>query len=66
MAKILICYLVRHSGHHSAAKALEHALRKADPTVETLCVDLLAYTHPRWSAIIERTYMVTIRRTPEV
>lgn len=66
MARILICYLVQNSGHHSAARAIEAALKKADPTVETLCVDLLAYSHPRWSAVFQRTYMVTIRRTPEV
>jgi len=66
VARILICYLVRHSGHHSAACAVESALHKLDPTVETLCVDLLEYSHPKWSAILQKTYMVTIRRTPEV
>jgi len=66
MSRILICYLVRNSGHHSAARNVEAALHKLDPSVETMCVDLLAYTHPRWSAIIQKTYMVTIRRTPEV
>lgn len=66
MHKILICYLVQNSGHHSAARAIEAALRKLDGSLETLCVDLLAYTHPRWSAIIQKTYMGTLRRTPEV
>lgn len=66
MSRILICYLVRNSGHHSAARAIEAALHKVDPAVETLCVDLLEYTHPRWSAIIQKTYMSTIRRTPEL
>ncbi len=66
MAKILIGYLVRNSGHHSAARAIELALHKLDPSVQTLCVDLLEYSHPKWSAIIQKTYMVTIRQTPEV
>ncbi len=66
MPKILICYLVQNSGHHSAARAIETALHKLNPNIETLCVDLLAYTHPKWSALIQRTYMVTIRRTPDV
>lgn len=66
MARILICYLVRNSGHHSAARALEAALLKQDPTLETMCVDLLEYTHPKWSLVIQKFYMVTIRRTPEV
>lgn len=66
MPKILICYLARNSGHHSAARAIESALKKANPSIETLCVDLLAYTHPHWSTLIEKMYMTTIRRTPEV
>ncbi len=66
MARILLCYLVRNSGHHAAARAIEAELHRLHPRVETLCVDLLAYTHPRWSAVIQRTYMTTIRRTPDV
>lgn len=66
MAKVLICYLVRNSGHHSAARAIEAALKELEPSIETLVVDLLEYTHPRWSAVVQKTYMVTIRRTPEV
>ncbi|MFH0879275.1 MAG: glycosyltransferase [Lentisphaerota bacterium] len=66
MARILICYLVRNSGHHSAARALEEALHKVDPSVETMCIDLLEYSHPKWSLVIQKFYMVTIRRTPEV
>ncbi len=64
--RVLIAYLVRNSGHHSAARAIEYALHQMDADVQTLCVDLLAYTHPRWSKIIQKTYMGTIRRTPEV
>ena len=66
MPRVLICYLVRNSGHHSAARTLESALHKLDSSIETLCVDLLEYTHPRWSAVVQKMYMVTIRRTPEV
>jgi len=64
--KILICYLVHLSGHHSAALAIERALTRLDPHIETLVVDLLAYTHPQWAAIIQNTYLGTIRRTPDV
>jgi len=55
-----------HTGHHSAARALEYAFKQVNPEIETLCVDLLAYSHPKWSTIISKTYMGTIRRTPEV
>jgi len=58
--------MVQNSGHHAAARALEAALKMLDPGVQTLCVDLLRYTHPYWAAVIEKTYMITIRRTPEV
>lgn len=66
MARVLICYLGQNSGHHSAARSLEAALKQLDPTIETLIVDLFAYTAPRASVILEKLYMVTIRRTPEV
>ncbi|NCC51937.1 MAG: hypothetical protein EOM20_12070 [Spartobacteria bacterium] len=66
MRRILISYMGHHTGHHSAARALEYAFKQVNPSIETMCVDLLAYTHPRWSSIIQKTYMSTIRRTPEV
>jgi processive 1,2-diacylglycerol beta-glucosyltransferase len=65
-AKILIFYLVKHSGHHMAAKAIETALHKLDPSVHTICADFLAYSHPKIGALIQKTYMGTIRTTPEL
>jgi len=66
MSRVLILYIVQNSGHYAAARYLDAALRKRDGDVETLCVDLLKHTHPGWEKIIERMYMVTIRRTPEL
>ncbi|VGO18142.1 MGDG synthase family glycosyltransferase [Pontiella sulfatireligans] len=66
MTRVLILYIVRNSGHHTAARYLETAFRKQCPDVETRCVDLLAHLHPKWGKIIERMYMTTIRRTPEL
>ncbi|MBN1676443.1 MAG: hypothetical protein JXR37_35690 [Kiritimatiellae bacterium] len=66
MARVLISYLIPHSGHHAAALAVESALRRTAPSVETMVVDPLQYTRPYWSAIIEKTYMIVLRRTPEV
>ena len=63
---ILICYLVRNSGHHAAARAIEAEIRKQNPLAETRCLDLLETTHPTWSAIVQNAYMSTIRRTPEL
>lgn len=64
--RILICYLVRHSGHHAAARAIEAEIRRLNPLADTRCLDLLETTHPTWSAIVQYAYMSTIRRTPEL
>ena len=64
--RILICYLVRNSGHHAAARAIEAQIRKLNPLAETRCLDLLETTHPTWSSIVQYAYMSTIRRTPEL
>lgn len=66
MKRILILYIVQNSGHHAAARCLEAAFKKQAPDVETLCVDLLKHTHPRWEQLIRRMYMTTVRRTPEL
>ena len=64
--RILICYLVRNSGHHAAARAIEAQIKKLNPMAETRCLDLLETTHPTWSAVVQYVYMSTIRRTPEL
>lgn len=64
--RILICYLVRNSGHHAAARAIEVQIKKLSPHAETRCLDLLETTHPTWSAVVQYAYMSTIRRTPEL
>ena len=64
--RILICYLVRNSGHHAAARAIEAQIRRLNPLAETRCLDLLETTHPFWSYVVQHAYMSTIRRTPEL
>ena len=64
--RILICYLVRNSGHHAAARAIEAEIRRQNPLAETRCLDLLETTHPTWSSVVQYVYMSTIRRTPEL
>jgi len=66
MSRILILYIVRHSGHHAAARCLEETFIRRGAEMQTRCIDLLQYTHPKWARIIERMYMTTIRRTPEL
>ncbi|MBM4142097.1 MAG: hypothetical protein FJ225_00670 [Lentisphaerae bacterium] len=66
MKRVLILYAVQNSGHHAAARCLERAFRAHGPDIAPLCIDLLQHTHPRWNRIVERMYMTTIRRTPEL
>jgi len=65
-ARVLILYIVQNSGHHAAARNLEAAFHRQIPGVETRCVDLLKHTHPKWDRIVQRLYMGTVRRTPEL
>ena len=64
--RILICYLVRNSGHHAAARAIQAEIRRQNPLADIRCLDLLETTHPVWSSIVQYAYMSTIRRTPEL
>ena len=66
MTRVLILYIVENSGHHVAARYLAAAFGRQGLNVETRCVDLLKHTHPKWERIIQRMYMSTIRRTPEL
>jgi len=58
--------MIRNSGHHTAARAVEQAARILDPRVETLCMDPLEYMHPRLNAAIMTNIMFILKRTPEL
>lgn len=66
MRRIMILYIGSNSGHHTAARAIEAAMHRVNPGVQTTCMDLLAHSHPRWNVVVTRTYLGIIRRTPEV
>ncbi len=66
MARVLILYLMSNSGHHSAARALEAAFRELDPRGSVQTLDLLRHMHPAWSAVIQKTYLGVVRRTPDL
>jgi processive 1,2-diacylglycerol beta-glucosyltransferase len=65
-ARVLILYIMQDSGHHAAARYLEAALQTQMPGAQTRCIDLLKHTHPKWERIVQRMYMGTVRRTPEL
>lgn len=64
--KILLMYITLNSGHHRASIAIEHALKKISPSVETLNINAFRYTNPILERVINRTYMGVIRNKPEV
>ncbi|MFH1478473.1 MAG: glycosyltransferase [Candidatus Omnitrophota bacterium] len=64
--KILLGYITLNSGHHRASLAIEEALKKLSPKVETLNINAFGYTNPVLEKIINKTYMTVIKRRPEV
>jgi len=66
MARILLFYMMRNSGHHTAARAVEQAARLLDPRVETLCMDPLEYMHPHLNSAVISNIMFVLKRTPEL
>lgn len=64
--KILLMYITENSGHYRASKAVENALKKIGPTIETLNINGFAYTNPIMEKVINRTYMSVIKNKPEV
>jgi len=59
-------YITLNSGHHRASLAIENALKKLSPSVETLNINAFAYTNPILEKVINRTYMGVIKNKPEV
>ena len=59
-------YITLNSGHHRASLAVESALRKISPSVETLNINAFKYTNPILEKIINKTYMSVIKNKPEV
>jgi processive 1,2-diacylglycerol beta-glucosyltransferase len=64
--RVMLCYLTEGSGHHSAALALEQAMRRADAHVETMSLDPFAYANPILAKVVLKTYMSVIKTTPEI
>ncbi len=59
-------YISPRSGHHSAALAIDKALRQIDPNTITCLVNSFQYTNPILEKIISKTYLGVIQTTPEV
>jgi processive 1,2-diacylglycerol beta-glucosyltransferase len=64
--RIILLYITEVSGHHSAALAIEKALRILQPDAEILSINAFNYTNPISEKIVNRLYMGIIKRTPQV
>lgn len=64
--RILLTYITLNSGHHRASCAIENALKRISPNIETLNINAFGYTNPILEKIINQTYMTVIHNKPEV
>lgn len=64
--RFLLFHVTPRSGHFRASRALEHTLRRLDPSASVTNVDAFAYTSRfvRWA--ISRSYYSLIRHQPDV
>lgn len=61
---VLIFYITEHSGHHSAALAVQKALLLSDPDCQVLCVNAFRYTFPILERVVHFLYLIVIKRVP--
>lgn len=66
MKRVLIFYISVNSGHHIAAKSIEDALQRVDPSVEVLTVNALNYISPILEKFVIKTYMGVVKNNPEL
>jgi processive 1,2-diacylglycerol beta-glucosyltransferase len=64
--RILLMHISAGSGHCQASKAIEAALRSADPSSRIVNVDCLNYMNPVLGRIISHTYLRILKTAPEI
>lgn len=64
--RIILMYISEVSGHHSATKAIEKAVKITSPDAEILNINAFNYTNPLSEKIIHRLYMGVIQKTPRI
>ncbi|MDO8729625.1 MAG: glycosyltransferase [Candidatus Omnitrophota bacterium] len=64
--RVLLMYITARSGHYQAARALEQAIRRVNPAVETLRIDAFQYLNPVLARIVDRMYLSVIQNAPEI
>lgn len=64
--RIILMYISEVSGHHSAAVAIERAIKTLSPGAEILNINAFNYTNPISEKIINRLYLNVIKRMPKI
>ncbi len=64
--RILFLYLTKHSGHYSAAVAVEKALHRLDPSIETRMLDSFSHASPLLSKVTLKAYLAMLKAAPEI
>lgn len=64
--RVLLMYISEVSGHRSASRAVENAIKRLNPAAEILNINAFNYTNPVWERIINRAYMSVVKNTPEI
>lgn len=64
--RILFLYLTKHSGHYAAAVAIEEAVRRLQPAVETMLLDSFSHANPVLSKVTLKAYLAALKAAPEI
>jgi len=64
--RILFLYLTKHSGHYSAAMAVENAMRRVDSHVESMLLDSFSHANPVLSKVTLKAYLAALKTAPEI
>jgi processive 1,2-diacylglycerol beta-glucosyltransferase len=64
--RILFLYLTKHSGHYSAALAIQQALLGLEPDVQTRMLDSFKHSNPVLSKVTLRAYLAMLKAAPEI
>jgi processive 1,2-diacylglycerol beta-glucosyltransferase len=64
--RVLFLYLTKHSGHYAAAVAVEQALRRINPALETMLLDSFSHANPVLSKVTLKAYLAVLKAAPEI
>jgi processive 1,2-diacylglycerol beta-glucosyltransferase len=64
--RVLFLYLTEHSGHYSAAMAVEQALRRRDGSIESMLLDSFSHSNPVLSKMTFHAYLAMLKTAPEI